>query len=293
MTLRAPTHTRISLNLSFHKLAPGYSHLACDGVGLMRAEFLALSLGIHPRRLLADGGEEKFLDLFSQKIVGVARDFAPRPVVYRTLDLKPEEYAGLKGGADWGADSLPGLRGCSRYLADEPSFRLELRAVKRARDMGCVNLDVILPFVQSPEELARCREIVIDEGLFASAEFELWMMAALPSNALRIEEFLPCVSGVSIDPQELARAVSGKDGESRDPAALAALTRIARACRERGLACSICGDAPARDPEMIRALIGAGLTGVIIAPESREETIACVGAAEAAHGISPEREPAI
>ena len=293
MTLRAPTHTRVSLNLSFDKLEPMYAQLPCDGVGLMRAESLALSLGVHPRKLLAENGEEQFLNLFSQRILGIARDFAPRPVVCRSLDLKSSEYAGLKGGAEWEKGSLLGLRGCSRYLADEASFRLELRAVKRARDIGCVNVDVILPFVQSPEELARCREIVIDEGLFASAEFELWMMADLPSNLLRIEEFLPYVSGVSIDPQELARAVPSKDGESRDPAALAALTRMACACRERGVACSICGDAPARDPEMIRALIGAGLTGVIVAPESFEETAAAVGTAEAALGISPEREPAI
>jgi pyruvate, water dikinase len=275
MTLRAPTHTRISLNLSFDKLVPRYAELPCDGVGVLPGEFLALSLGIHPRKLLADRNEEKFLDFFSQNILGVARDFAPRPVVYRTLDLKSNEYAGLKGGADWKEDSLRDLRGCGRYLADEASFRLELRAVKRARDMGCVNLDVIFPFVQRPEELARCREIVIDEGLFASAEFELWMMAEAPSNAPRIGEFLPYVSGVSMNTQELARAT---------------LAGIAQACRERGVACSICGEALSQEPEMIRALIEAGLMGLSVAPESLGETIAAVGAAEAALGISPERE---
>jgi pyruvate,water dikinase len=299
MTLRAPTHTRISLNLSFDKLVPEYAKLPCDGVGVLPGEFLALSLGIHPRKLLADRNEEKFLDFFSQNILGVTRDFAPRPVVYRTLDLKSNEYAGLKGGADWKEDSLRDLRGCGRYLADEASFRLELRAVKRARDMGCVNLDVIFPFVQSPEELARCREIVIDEGLFASAEFELWMMAEAPSNAPRIGEFLPYVSGVAMNPQELARAVPGMDGgsrgaakqvEGRDPEVLATLTVIAQACRERGVACSICGEALSHDPEMIRALIEAGLMGLSVAPESLGETIAAVGAAEAALGISPERE---
>jgi phosphoenolpyruvate-protein kinase (PTS system EI component) len=104
---------------------------------------------------------------------------------------------------------------------------------------------------------------------------------------------------VSMSPQEPARAAPGVQGESRapakkveghDPEALAMLTGIARACRERGVACSICGAALSHDPEMIRALIEAGLTGLCVAPESLGETVAAVAAAEAALGISPERE---
>lgn len=304
MILRAPTHTRISLRLSSAELSVKYAKLPCDGAVLESAESCARALGIHPRKLLTDGSEERFLDLFSRNILRVARDFAPRPVVYRTLDLNSNEYAGLEGGAEYeGKERNPmlGLRGCSRYLADEASFRLELRAVKRARDMGCVNLDVMLPFVRCPDELARCREIVIAEGLFASAEFELWMLAAVPSTALLIEEFLPFVSGVSIGWNDLAQFVLGIDSKSqrladrfdeRHPAVLAAITRIARACRERGVACSICGDAPALQTEMIRTLVEAGVTGWGVAPESFEKTVEAIAAAEGELGIRPKREVA-
>ncbi len=302
MTLRAPTHTRISLDLSFAGLAPQHARLECDGVGLLRAESLALSLGIHPRKLLADGNEEKLLGLLSQGIVRVARDFAPRPVVYRMLDLKSNEYAGLAGGAEYEEkeeNPALGLHGCSRYLADVASFRLELRAVKRARDMGCVNVDVILPFARSPDELARCREIVIEEGLFASAEFELWMMAEVPSSVLLIEDFLPYVSGVCIGSNDLTQLVLGIDRgnrrlangfDQRHPAVLAAIKRVARACHERGVACSICGDAPGHYPEMIAELVEAGLTGLNAAPEAFAQIVAAVAAAEGKLGILPERE---
>src|SRR5712692_2401382 len=289
MMLRAPTRTRISLSLSSAELSPQYAKLPCDGVALMSAESLARTLGIHPRKLLANGREEKYLDLFSRSIVRVARDFAPRPVLYRTLDLNSEEYAALEGGAEHEEseeNSMRGLRGCSRYLADEASFRLDLRAVKRARDMGCVNVDVMLPVARRADELARCREIVIEEGLFASAEFELWMMPAAPATELRIEEFLPLVAGVSFGPNYPGQPVPGVNGGSGrlsdrsdgcQPGVLAAMTRSARACREHGVACSICGDAAILNPlpqaEMIRALIEAGLTGWTVAPESYDHAV--------------------
>ena len=293
MNLRAPTHTRVSLSLNSAGLSANYAKLACDGVVLMCAETCARALGIHPRKLLADGGEEKFLDLFSRSIVRVARDFAPRPVVYRTVDMNADEYAGLEGGAEFEhkeENPMRGLRGCGRYLADEASFRLELRAVKRARDMGCVNVDAMLPFARSPDELSRCREVVIEEGLFASAEFELWMMADVPANLPLIEEFLGHVSGVLIGSSELAPLVSRSD--EYDPAGLAAIAHIVRACHQRGVSCSICGDEPTLHVEIIRALIEAGLTGLSVAPESLEETVAAVAAAEAELGILPEREVA-
>lgn len=309
MMLRAPTRTRVSLSLSSAGLFPQDAKLACDGAVLMSAESFARALGVHPRKLLANGGAEKYLDLFSRNIVRVARDFAPRPVVYGTLALKSDEYATLEGGAEYEESEenpMPGLRGCSRYLADEASFRLDLRSVKRARDMGCVNLDVMLPFVRRPDELARCREMVIEEGLFASAEFELWMMpAVVPATELLIEEFLPLVSGVSLGPGYLLQLVLGVDGrigrlpdpsDECHPAVLAAMTRIARACRARGVACSICGNATILHPrpraEMIRALIEAGLTGWTVPPESYDQAVEAITDAEEALGMSPEREVA-
>jgi pyruvate,water dikinase len=277
VSARPPTQTRIFLNLGSAELSAEYARLPSDGVGLMRSEFLALSLGVHPRKLLAGGGEERFIQHFSDSIRKVADDFAPRQVVYRTLDLKSAEYAGLDGGAEYeGKVASPAvdLRGASRYLADPKSFRMELRAVKRARETGCVNVDVILPFVRSPEELERCRAIVIEEGLFASAEFELWMMAETPSNALRIEAFLPHVTGVSI-------ATSGQ----LHAAELAAIEQIAQACHARRAACSICGDTPLRFPELIPKLLESGLTGISVAPESFEAAVHAVVEAEASQRI--------
>jgi len=287
------THTKVMLNLSMPQLAARYASLPCDGVGLMRAEFLALSLGVHPRKLIADGGAGKFIDFFSDSLSTVAQAFFPRPVIYRTLDMKSNEYVGLEGGEQYeSAEENPmlGLRGCSRYLDDEESFRLELRSVKKVIDSGLGNIKIMLPFVRFPSELEKCRDWVEEEGLFENPDFELWMMAEVPSNVLMIDAFLPYVSGVSIGSNDLTQLILGIDRDShkladrfdiRDPAVMAGIERIVRACRARNMPVSICGDAPSRHPELIRKLIDFGLTSISVSADAFESTLRTVEEAEA------------
>lgn len=300
---RPRTSTRILVNLSFPELAARHARLPCDGVGLMRAEFYALSLGIHPRKLLAGGGEKRFIDVFADGMSRVAEAFAPRPVLYRTLDLKSNEYAGLEGGKDFEQkeeNPMIGFRGTARYLREPEVFRLELRALRQARHKGHRNLRLMLPFVRFPSELEQCRAWVAEEGLFGEPGFELWMMAELPINVFRIEEFLPLVDGVSIGSNDLTQLILAIDRDSarlascfdeRDPAVLAAIEIIARAGRATGKPISICGNAPSRYPEMIPKLIAAGLTSLSVSPERFEATVKAVEQAEAALGIAPGAEP--
>jgi pyruvate,water dikinase len=290
---RPATQTKIMLNLSVPELAARYAELPCDGVGLMRAEFLALSLGVHPRKLITDGGAESFIGFFAENLSRVAQAFFPRPVIYRTLDLKSNEYVGLEGGKQFEPSEenpMLGFRGCSRYLEDEESFRLELRAVKRVVDSGLGNVKIMLPFVRFPRELEQCRNWVEQEGLFENPDFELLMMAEVPSNILLMEAFLPYVSGVSIGSNDLTQLILGIDRDShklaeqfdvRDPAVLAGIERIAQACRASDVPVSICGDAPSRHPELIRKLIGFGLTGISVSANAFETTLRAVEEAEA------------
>jgi len=288
-----PTQTKIMLNLSVPDMAARYADLPCDGVGLMRAEFLALTMGVHPRKLIADGGAERFISYFADNLSQVAQSFYPRPVLYRTLDLKSNEYVGLEGGKQYEPteeNPMLGFRGCSRYTEDEESFRLELRAVKRVIDSGLGNVKLMLPFVRFPRELEQCRNWASEEGLFENPEFELWMMAEVPSNILLIEAFLPHVSGVSIGSNDLTQLILGIDRDShkladqfdvRDPAVLAGIERVAQACRARDLPVSICGDAPSRYPELIPKLIDFGLTSISVPADAFEVTRRAVVAAEA------------
>jgi pyruvate,water dikinase len=291
---RPATQTKIMLNLSVPDLATRYALIPCDGVGLMRAEVLALTIGVHPRQLIAEGGEERFIGHFADNLSRVAQAFFPRPVIYRTLDLKSNEYVGLEGGKQYEPteeNPMLGFRGCSRYAEDSECFRLELRAVKRVIDSGLDNVKLMLPFVRFPRELELCRRWIEEEGLFANPGFELWMMAEVPSNILLIEAFLPYVSGVSIGSNDLTQLILGIDRDSHkladqfdvlDPAVLLGIERIARACRTSNLPVSICGDAPSRYPELIPKLIGYGLTSISVPADAFEPTLKAIVQAEAA-----------
>src|SRR5712692_4516368 len=93
------TSTRIYVNISLPELAEKVAREThADGVGLLRAEHMMLSVGKHPRLLIEEGGGQKMVDAFAEGVRRVATPFAPKPVVYRCLDFKPDEFLGLPGG---------------------------------------------------------------------------------------------------------------------------------------------------------------------------------------------------
>lgn len=272
---------KIYLNLSFPQLAARYADLPTDGVGLLRSEFLILALGVHPKKLLAEGGAEAFIRVFAEGLTEVARCFWPRPVTFRTLDLKSNEYRGLRGGQEFEEpeeNPALGLRGCRRYLYDPEPFRLQLRAVRRVFEAGWTNLRLMLPFVRSVSELLACREILCEEGV---DNIPLWLMVEVPSVVFLIERFLSLVDGVSIGTNDLTQLVLGVDRDNprliplwdeQDEAVRCAVERVARACREQAMECCVCGDAPSRRPEMAASLLQLGVTSLSVSPDAFERT---------------------
>jgi phosphoenolpyruvate synthase/pyruvate phosphate dikinase len=80
---------------------------------------------------------------------------APRPVTYRTIDFRTNEFSGLRGGERFEpheANPMIGYRGALRYTHEPDIFALELEDVRRVWDAGMHNLHVMLPFVRSAPE---------------------------------------------------------------------------------------------------------------------------------------------
>src|SRR3989449_418949 len=83
------TSTKVYVNLSLPELADKVAReTQADGVGLLRAEHMMLTVGKHPRLLIEEGGGEKMVDAFAEGVRKVATPFMPRPVIYRCLDFK-------------------------------------------------------------------------------------------------------------------------------------------------------------------------------------------------------------
>ena len=76
------TGTRLLVNLSEPSQVQRAAALDVDGVGLVRAELMLVEAldGVHPRKLLAEGRGDEFVQRLSDALVTFAAGFAPRPV---------------------------------------------------------------------------------------------------------------------------------------------------------------------------------------------------------------------
>ncbi|MDD2679042.1 MAG: phosphoenolpyruvate synthase, partial [Candidatus Nanoarchaeia archaeon] len=266
-----------------------------DGVGLLRAEFIAAELNIHPSALIKQGKEQEFIDKFASEIGKVARKFQPRPVTYRALDFKTNEYKDLPGGAEFEPDErnpMIGWRGASRYVSPEyvETFKLELKALKKVRDTyGMTNVELMIPFIRNTWELEKIYKIIEEEGL-RNAGLKIGIMVEVPSAVILIDKF--CKMGidfVSIGSNDLTQLVLGVDRDNaklgdwfdeRDESVLRMIERTIRICREYRVKTSICGQAPSVYPEVTRFIVECGIDKISVNPDVIERTRALVAQIE-------------
>lgn len=290
---KVKTKTKIYMNLGQSKLAKKYRNVNCDGIGLLRAEFMVGELGKHPNYLIEKGEEEKIVKEFSKRIKRVAKTFHPRPVVYRSFDLKTNEYANLKGGKKYEpkeSNPMLGWRGASRYITDSKLFKLELETIKKVRDEGCDNVWLMIPFVRTTWELKQIKLMVDHAGLREDKKFQLWIMVEVPSSAILIEDFIKeGIDGISIGTNDLTQFVLATDRDSstmkrwfyeQDPAVLWCIKRVIKACRKNGITSSICGQAPSFYPELTRKLVKWGITSISVNPDVVDKTRRIVAESE-------------
>jgi pyruvate, water dikinase len=289
------TATQILVNLSEPSQVARVKDLPIDGVGLLRAEMLVLEAlaGDHPRTLLQEGHGDDFVARMAEGLSTFAAGFAPRPVTYRTIDFRTNEFSGLRGGELFEpheANPMIGYRGALRYTREPDVFALELAALRQVWDTGLRNLHVMLPFVRTTRELRRCRELVAESGLLDRAGFELWVMAEVPSVLFNLEEYARLgVTGISIGSNDLTQLLLGADRDNellaetfdeRDPAVTAYLRELIPRARELGLRTSICGQAPSVHPEYAELLVRAGIDAISVSVDVIERTRKLVAAAE-------------
>ena len=135
---RVVTGTRLYVNLAEPERAEEVAARDVDGVGLLRAEFIMLDAleRTHPRVFVADGRGEEFVQRMADRLGVFGKAFHPRPVVYRAMDFRSNEFRGLRGGEQHEPreeNPMIGYRGAFRYTREPDLFALELLALARAR----------------------------------------------------------------------------------------------------------------------------------------------------------------
>lgn len=242
------------------RLDPG----VCDGIGLVRTEFLFEQGAPSEDEQLAAYG----------RILAWA---GGRPVTFRTLDAggdKPVPGVTLEGERN----PFLGLRGLRLCLARPELFRTQLRALARAAALA--PCEVMLPMVTRPDELTAARahlDSVITElardGV-RHARPRLGIMVEVPTAALRPQDFAAEFYSIgSNDLVQYVTAVARDDphvaalADPRDPAVLELIGRVVAAGERLGRPVSLCGDM-ASDPQVVPALLQLGLTSLSVAPAS-------------------------
>ncbi|MFC1710039.1 phosphoenolpyruvate synthase [Patescibacteria group bacterium] len=274
------TATKLYVNLAEPEFAQKVAKKKVDGVGLLRAEFMIADIGIHPKEAIKQKKQKDFVEKLEKGMTTFCRAFYPRPVVYRTTDFKTNEYRALKGGIKWEPkepNPMLGYRGALRYISDPEVFTLELRAIKKVLEKYN-NLWIMIPFVRSPEELAKVRKMVAIEGLFDHTSFKFWMMVELPINVIMIEKFIEVgIDGVSIGSNDLTMLVTGTDRDNqevaqsfneRSPSVLWSLKRTIKKCNKHGVSSSICGQAPSTYEDLVQKLVSYGITSISVNPDA-------------------------
>ncbi len=289
------TATRLLVNLSEPSQVEGTAALDVEGVGLLRAELMVLEAlaGTHPKQLVEERRAEEFVARMASALTTFAAGFAPRPVTYRTIDFRTNEFRNLHGGERFEpqeSNPMIGYRGALRYTQEPEIFALEMQAVRRVWDAGHENFHVMLPFVRTARELERCRALVAESGLLDRPRFELWIMAEVPSVLFNLERYAALgIAGISIGSNDLTQLMLGADRDNevlaatfdeRDPAVVDYLSALIPRARELGLRTSICGQAPSVHPEYAELLVRLGIDNVSVSVDAVARTRRLIAAAE-------------
>ncbi|WP_196598767.1 phosphoenolpyruvate synthase [Pectinatus frisingensis] len=282
------TGTKIYINLGDPDLAEKYSRLSCDGVGLMREEFIWTTyIHEHPLYMLGDNRAQEAVDKLAAGIGKVCRAMFPRPVTLRFSDFKSSEYRNLKGGDKYEPSepsALLGWRGASRYydIKYTEAFKLEIKAVKKVREEYRLNnLNVMIPFCRSIDEIRKVTEIMAAEGLQRQADFKVWLMAEIPANIILADQFNQFVDGYSIGSNDLTMLILGCDRDNdaishifdeRNLAVKRAVRHLIETAHKDGKTVSICGQAPSVYLDFTEFLIQSGIDSISVNPDMLKVT---------------------
>lgn len=320
--------TEIKMIIADPDLVFDYSFIPNKGVGLAREEFIISNfIKVHPNALieydklqdlevkkqideLSAGYLNKadyYVEKLSHGIAIIAAAFYPKEVLLRFSDFKSNEYANLLGGKLFEPheeNPMIGWRGASRYSDPKfaQAFALECRAVLKVRkEMGLLNLQVMVPFCRTPEEGKKVIDEMVKNGLTYDKQknkqnsFELdenlhvWVMAEIPSNILQAEDFAAVFDGFSIGSNDLTQLTLGLDRDSKLVANIGnennksvqkLISDLIKKAHELGLKVGICGQGPSDFPQFTEFLVREGIDSISLNPDAVLKTALSVSIIE-------------
>jgi phosphotransferase system enzyme I (PtsI) len=231
-----------------------------DGIGLFRTEFFYLG------RLALPDEEEQYLAYRR-----VAERMAPRPVLFRTMDLGGDKVASYLGSSHE-TNPFLGYRGIRFALQHPEVFRTQIRAIYRASAFGRVRM--MFPMVSTLDEfqraLALCREVTAElraAGVPHDSALEIGLMIETPSAVWMADDLAREAHFLSIGSNDLIQYTLAMDRDNErlshlyepmEPSVLRSIHHTIEAGHRAGRWVGICGEM-AGDPRTAVLLVGLGI----------------------------------
>jgi pyruvate,water dikinase len=175
--------------------------------------------------------------------------------------------------------------------------------MKKVREeMGLDNLELMIPFARTVEEVRKVLDLMAAQGLRRGENgLKIKLMCEIPANAVRARQFLELCDGYSIGSNDLTQLTLGVDRDSglltgfdeRDAAVTALMEMAIQACHAAGKHIGICGQAPSDFPEITRWLVSQGIDSISLNPDSvlkMTQVVLDMEAEQGRHSLSG-REP--
>lgn len=230
----------VGANIGNAKDALAAVEKGCDGVGLLRSEFLFM------KRREAPTEEEQ-----GAEYEAIAQALGPeRSFVIRTLDVggdKPLAYLPQPEEEN----PFLGIRGLRLSLKHPEMFRVQIRAALRAARYTKLNL--MFPMVAQRDEFLRARDLVLEEMRateVAQERVAIGVMVEVPSAALNARWLAKEADFFSIGTNDLTQYTLAMDrghselslqADALDPAVLRLIQMTAEAAHAEGKWVGVCG----------------------------------------------------
>jgi phosphocarrier protein FPr len=229
--------------------------LGCDGVGLLRSEFLFLARASAPT-------EDELAETYSS----IARAIGPdRPLVVRTMDIggdKPIPY--IKQEHE--DNPFLGVRGLRLSLLHRNLFEIQIRAALRASKY--CRLHIMFPMVSALEEFREAAAMVRGLARETGAEgVKVGLMVEVPAAAILARHFAKEADFMSLGTNDLTQYTMAADrgnpklaniADGLNPAVLSMIKSTVDGARGNDCWVGVCGGI-AGEPMATPVLIGIGV----------------------------------
>ena len=256
----------VNINTGDEQSMLAFSCEECDGIGLLRTEFLYMSASDYP-------GEKAQLEIYSD----LARRAGGREVIIRTLDIGGDKQAYYMNLPKEDNPFL-GYRAIRISLDRREVFITQLRAILRAAVYGDVKL--MFPMIVKLEELLEAKELVAEaarqletEGL-AYRLCQIGIMIETPAAAIISDVLAAHCDFFSVGSNDLIQYVTATDRmnrrvqylyDSHNISVLRLIRQTAQSAAAAGIPWGICGEIASEDA-LIPLWVALGASELSVTP---------------------------